>query len=141
VGESDETNNCLASEGTLEVTKPDLLESAVTDPPASVPAGSSFPVTDTVLNQGNGTGGGSTTRYYLSTDGVKDAGDRLLTGARGVGILAPGGTSSGTVTVTVPAATPAGLYHLLACADDTGTLAEGDEANNCRASAGQVIIP
>jgi hypothetical protein len=32
--------------------------------------------------------------------------------------LAPGATSSGTVTVTVSAGTASGTYFLLACADD-----------------------
>ncbi len=140
VAESDETNNCLASAGTVQVTKPDLVESAVTEPPPSAAAGGSFPVTDTALNQGTGSAGSSTTRYYLSADPLKDAGDRLLTGARSVGTLASGGSSSGTVTVTVPAGTAPGLYYLLACADDTGTVAESQEGNNCLSSAGRISV-
>ena len=140
VAESDETNNWLAAAGTVQVTKPDLVVTSVTNPPATVAAGGSFAVTDTVMNQGSGSAGSSTTRYYLSSDALKDAGDRLLTGARGVGILVPGAISSGTVNVTVPATTPSDLYYLLACADDTGTVTESEEANNCRSSSTRVAV-
>ena len=43
----------------------------------------------------------STTRYYLSIDPAKGAGDILLTGSRAVGALAPSGASKGAATVTV----------------------------------------
>jgi len=139
--ESDETNNCRASTGTIQVTKPDLIVLTITNPPASVSAGSSFSVTDTTKNQGTGSANSSTTRYYLSLDGLKDASDRLLTGSRGVGILAAGATSSGTLNVTVPSGTPTGLYTLLGCADDLSSINESNEANNCLASSTQVQIP
>jgi subtilase family serine protease len=93
-----------------------------------------------VRNDGTGSAGSSTTRYYLSVDGVKDGADRLLTGLRGVGILTAGSGSSGTVTVTVPSATPLGLYYLLACADDTGSVAESQETNNCRSSSSRLTL-
>ena len=41
-------------------------------------------MTDTVKNIGAVPSGTSTTRYYLSLDGVKNAGDTLLTGSRPV---------------------------------------------------------
>jgi hypothetical protein len=41
-----------------------------------------------------------------------------MTGSRAVASLAPGVTSSGTVSVTVTAGTAAGTYFLLACSDD-----------------------
>ena len=84
--------------------------------------------------------GASTTRYYLSLNGTKDAGDTLLTGTRAVPGLAAVATSSGTVTVTIPAATPLNNYVLLACADDTNTVVETTETNNCKASATGVTV-
>jgi subtilase family serine protease len=139
--ESDETDNCRASSGSVQVTKPDLVVSAISNPPGSASAGSSFPVTDTTRNQGTGSANSSTTRYYLSLDTVKDASDRLLTGSRGVGILAAGASSSGSLSAAIPAGTPSGTYYLLACADDTSFINESDETNNCLASTAQLQIP
>jgi len=143
VTESDETNNCRASTGTVQVARPDLLETDLSAPPATIARGASFAVTDTVLNQGAVAAGASTTRFYLSADQIKDGNDRLLTGTRAVPALAAGATSSGTVSVTVPSNMVLGTYYLIACADNTTTVTESDETNNCRASdtTVQVTMP
>jgi subtilase family serine protease len=140
VAESDETNNCGASSGTVRALAADLVETAVTDPPVLGGPGSLFAVTETAQNLGAVTAPATLTRFYLSTDAVRGTGDRLLTGSRPVPTLGPGATSTGMVDVTVPANTPPGVYYLLACADDTGIIAENDETNNCVASAGQVTL-
>jgi subtilase family serine protease len=140
VGEANETNNCSASAATVVVGRPDLVETAVTNPPAAIRAGMSFTVTDTVRNQGVLTASGSTTRYYFSTDAEKSADDKLLTGTRGVPALAAGAVSTQTAPVTTPTTMPPGIYFLLACADDTKVVTEGDEGNNCRASAATVTV-
>src|SRR5437016_343459 len=132
------TQNSLIVYGLLPLPGlPDLTETSVTNPPATVLEGSSFSVTDSVQNIGNVTGAASTTRYYLSTTTSK-SGARLLTGSRAVPSLASSDTSSGTVTVTVSAGTAGGTYFLLACADDTLVVPETNESNNCKASATQV---
>jgi hypothetical protein len=135
-----ETNNCISSIKTANLTAPDLVETSVTDPPSSESAGDSFPVTDTVKNQGNRNAAASITQYYLSSTGVKDTGAVLLTGSRSIPALAPGGISGGTVTAGIPSNTPDGIYYLLACADDTNKVAESNETNNCIASSTQVTI-
>jgi hypothetical protein len=140
VKESNEANNCRASSTRVVVKTVDLVETAVSNPPATVSVGGSFAVTDTAKNQGTGNAGASTTRYYLSLDTIKGAGDKRLTGSRAVPALAAGALSTGTVSVTVPATTVAGTYRLLACADDTRVVAESNEANNCRASSTTVQI-
>jgi len=76
----------------------------------------------------------------VSLDAVLQAGDKLLTGTRPVGTLAAGTPSSGGVNVTIPTSTVAGSYFLLACADDTKAVIETNETNNCKASAGKVIV-
>ena len=119
---------------------PDLTETAVSNPPATVSAGGGFSVTDTVQVSGTVGAGASTTQYYLSLDTTKSGGDVLLSGSRSVPALGVGGSSSGTVSVTVPGTTAAGTYFLLACADDTGAVAESNEGNNCRASATTVQV-
>jgi subtilase family serine protease len=141
VTETSEINNCRASVTTVQITAalPDLTVTAVSNPPASVPQGGSFQVTDTVANQAVGTAGVSTARYYLSTDTLK-GGDTLLTGTRSVGTLVAQGISTGTVTITVPSGMALGTYYVLACADDLNTVAETSEANNCSASATTVQV-
>ena len=139
VPETNESNNCKASTTKTTVSGPDLTETSVTNPPATVLDGSSFSVTDSVQNIGSAAAAASTTRYYLSTTTSK-SGARLLTGSRAVPSLASSATSSGTVTVTVSAGTAGGTYFLLACADYTLVVPETNESNNCKASATQVTV-
>ena len=120
--------------------RPDLVSTAVSEPPATKVRGTSFSVTDTVENQSAFNAGASRVQYYLSLDVVKNAGDRLLTGFRAVAALAAHTASTGTMSVTIPPGTTAGSYFLLACADDAGQVIESVETNNCRASAGKVTV-
>src|SRR5207237_919470 len=107
------TQNSLIVYGLLPLPGlPDLTETSVTNPPATVLDGSSFSVTDSVQNIGNVTGAASTTRYHLSTTTSK-SGARLLTGSRAVPSLASSATSSGTVTMTVRPTTAGRTYFLL----------------------------
>jgi subtilase family serine protease len=140
VTEDNENNNCRASAGTVVVVAPDLVETSITDPPATRAVGGSFTVTDTAQNQGNAAAGASTTRYYLSLNTKKSSGDILLTGTRAVPGLAVGASSSGSVAVTIPGGTPAAQYFVLACADDAKVVTESNEKNNCRASAATVTV-
>src|SRR6185503_3329507 len=121
-------------------TRPDLVETGITEPPAAARPGTTFSVTDTVKNQGGQSAGASTTRYYLSLDGAPGGGDTRLTAVHAVTALAPGAVSKKTVIVTIPAAMPTGTFRLLACADDTKLVIESDETNNCLASAGAITI-
>jgi hypothetical protein len=118
---------------------PDLVETTVSNPPAAVTLKDKFTVTDTVENVGTGPAGASTTRYYLSTDGVQKT-TRLGGGGRSVPGLNSGSSSSGSDIVTVPVSTKPRSYFLLACADDRKVVLEDDEGNNCRASASQVEV-
>ena len=139
VPEINENNNCKASANQVTVSGPDLIETAVSDPPTTLTTGGTFSVTDTVQNIGSAAAAASTTRYYLSTTTSK-SGARQLNGSRAVPSLAPSASSSGTVTVTVSAGTASGTYFLLACADDTLVVPEINENNNCKASAKQVTV-
>jgi hypothetical protein len=102
--------------------------------------GTAFSVSDTVQNDGNAEARASTTRYYVSLDQVKSAGDTLLVGTRSVPTLAVGAVNSGTAKVTIPDTAPLGAYYVLACADDRAVVAETNEANNCVASASVVTV-
>ena len=117
-----------------------MLASTVSAPSASRARGTTFAMTDTVRNAGAVASGPSATRYYLSLDAVKSAGDILLTGNRAVPGLAAGGSHSGGVTVTVTTATPLNTYFVLACPDGASAVPETDETNNCTASSTAVTI-
>ena len=139
VTETNEANNCLASATTVQVTRPDLIETGLNNPPAAATRGSAFSVSETVVNQGVVTASASTTRYYVSVDGV--AKTKRLNGTRAVGSLGPGASSTGAGTqVTVPNNTALGTYYLLACADDTTNVTETVETNNCLSSATTVVV-
>ena len=111
--------------------KADLREVNVSFSEPAVKPGASFVVRAFAFNGGLGTSKPSTTRFYLSTDGIKSADDILLGGSRAVPSLPPGTANGGNTTVTVPASTPTGSYHVLSCADDAKAVVEVDEANNC----------
>ena len=141
VVETNESNNCVASPtAVVTVARPDLVESTVSNPPASRARGTTFQVTDTVQNLGALPSGSTNTRYYLSLDAVKGSGDTAVTGSRSVPAVAAGGSHSGTVTVTIPSATPLNTYFLLACADNGNTVVETDETNNCKASSTMLTV-
>jgi subtilase family serine protease len=141
VVETNEANNCIASPtAIITVTRPDMVEETISAPPATKARGTTFPITDTAQNLGAAASGPSVTRYYLSLDGVKSTGDPLLIGGRAVPALAAGGSHSGTVTVGIPATTPANTYFLLACADDLNAVVETNEGNNCKPSSTSMTV-
>ena len=128
--------------------KPNLAVTAVSEAPASLAEGTTFTATDVVRASG-AAAGGSTVRYYLTTDAKRSLRERgesranprsspsdiLLEGAREVGALRAGASSVGRkVKLEVPVGTPAGNYQLLACADDRGAVAESREEDNCKAA-------
>ncbi len=117
----------------------DLVETAVSNPPATGAISGTFSVTDTAQNIGTAASGASVTKYFLSPDQLKNSGDTALTGSRSVAALAAGATSSGTVTVTIPAMA-AGNYFVLACADGNASVSETDEGNNCKSSTTTIAI-
>jgi subtilase family serine protease len=139
VSESNETNNCRTSVKQVAVTGPDLTETAVPNPPATVNVGAVITVSDTAKNIGNGDAPGSVTRYYLSNDGLKSASDLPL-GSRVVGPLQVNKSSSGSASVTIPGTAGGATWFLLACADDDGTVVESSETNNCRAANKSVHV-
>jgi subtilase family serine protease len=138
--ESNETNNCRASNVGTTVTGPDLRVTAVGNPPSTGDIGMAIGTTDTTLNQGQ-TGSASTTvGYYLSLDTTRGADDVFL-GTRQLTQLLANASEGGGASLTIPSGTPAGSYRILACADyPTSLVKETNETNNCLASAGQMLI-
>ena len=140
VPESNETNNCTAAFSKVQFLA-DLVESAVSSQTLVAWAGSTLVVSDIVTDQGGAAAGPSVTQYYLSPLTNKAAnGARLLGGSRSVPALAPGASSMGSASVTVPQDMATGTFYLLACADDTNLVPESNETNNCSAASARIQV-
>ena len=132
--ETSESNNTYL--GGLVTIGPDLSITSF-GAPSATEAGAAILVTDAVINLGGGGTAASMTRFYLSTNSSLDAGDILLPGGRTVPALAPGGSSTGSVIVTIPSTTQTGSYYLIAKTDGDNTQPETSEANN---TASRVLL-
>ncbi len=127
----------VADASTAPKPRPDLVISSVTTA-RTVTAGDAVRIRVTTRNAGRTKAGRTTTRFALSPDRTPSASDRTL-GSRPVGPLAGGARSTGTRRVSVPAATAAGTYYVVACADDTRAVRETHERNNCRATTAVTV--
>jgi subtilase family serine protease/subtilisin family serine protease len=137
VAETSETNNTTAR--TVQVGC-DLVVSAMTVPYSGV-AGGAIVVSDTTKNQGSGASGASITRFYLSTNLALDATDVLLPESRAVPALPGGASSTGSTSLTIPAALAGGTYFVIAKADGEGVVVESSENNNTLVRAIQLTRP
>jgi subtilisin family serine protease/subtilase family serine protease len=127
LAESVENNNIRAY---LVRVGSDLQVTSVTAP-SSAAAGTTITVSDTTWNQGADTAPASGTAFYLSTNGTLDAADVLL-GTRAVPSLAVNVSQSGSLSLLIPASTPAGSYIIIAKSDGNDSIAEVLENNNTR---------
>ena len=137
IDESNTTNNCSASV-TVDVeepTYPDLEVGTPTVDDASPVTGTTFTLSATVSNTGDGRSAATTLRYYQSTDATIRMSDTQV-GTDVVARLAASGSSSQSVEVTAPAT--AGTYYYGACVD--AVTDESDATNNCSTSA-EVTVP
>ena len=130
-GESGDSNEASA---TAHIP-PDVIVSSFVVPGASG-SGATITVSVTTKNQGAGTAGPSTTRFYWSDNSVYDASDALLA-AQNVPQLLAGALSSTSVSVVIPS-TSVGGHYLIATADADNVLDESNETNNSVARAIQI---
>ncbi len=137
VAESLETNNVKAS-AAVKIGA-DLTVTAVTSPAAAGP-GDTIVVAETTSNPGGADAPMSTTAFYLSINSAFDAADALL-GSRLVPFLDAGASDAGTVALTIPPATTAGTYYIVAKADAENIVAETSETNNTKAGGALKIGP
>ena len=105
VPEGNESNNTRAA---IIRIGADLTVAAVTAP-ATGAAGSPIAISDTITNTGGGAAAASVTRFYLSANGVLDAGDTAL-GARAVPALSGGASNAASSLMTIPATMTGGAY-------------------------------
>ncbi len=138
VSEPNEADNVTARAITIAI--PDLIVSSLSAPGTAAP-GDSISVAETTRNQSAiGASIVTTTRFFLSTDSVLDAGDALL-GYRSVLALAGGASSAGSTQLIIPSTIAVGPYFILARADADDEQIELNEANNVSARALTVSTP
>jgi hypothetical protein len=118
--------------------RPDLVVHAIAVPGGAAP-GAEISVSETTANRGRKVAKRSVTRFYLSKDAKRGAGDIRLKGTRAVAKLKPRKSSKGTTALNLPPVV-VGSLHLLACADDLRKVRESKEANNCRATAAPLSL-
>jgi subtilase family serine protease len=133
VFESDEANNCRSS-STLSVGAPDMVVRNITAPSSAI-SGASVTLVDTTANQGIADARASVTRFYLVNGSTRVA----VLGTRSVGALATGANSGPASTSLALPTNIVGTYTIQACADDTLTVSESDENNNCASSTSLVV--
>jgi hypothetical protein len=121
------------------VSKPDLAVTAVSGPATAAP-GANISVRSTVKNKGLVTSGAFNLCFYLSEGPQVDFGHaRLLRVIKGL-TLAAGAVISLNNTMIVPADLQSGVYYLVLSADQTHSVAESNEINNCRAALNSVTV-
>jgi PKD repeat protein len=113
-------------------SRPDLTVRALTEPPTFAAPGSTFTAEDVTVNEGRRRASRSWTGYRLAHGG--------RVGGRPVPALHRWERSRGSAVVTVPPAIADGAYRLVACADALHAVRERDERDNCRSSAGVVVV-
>ena len=130
-GESDTTNNCSGSaqvtvpERPVQTT-PDLTVGSPTVDDSSQVVGTTFTLSATVRNDGDGDSTATTLRYYRSTDATISTAD-TEEGNQTVASLVASVSYVGSVDLTAPS-TP-GTYYYGACVD--AVTDESNITNNC----------
>ena len=125
--EANVDNNCAGGvEVRVRTARPELIVQTPTVDDATLVTGESFTLRTTVRNRGEGRSGGTTLRYYRSTDSTVSSGDDEV-GTELVGRLDAGGESQESVSLTAPLT--AGAYYYGACVDAVDN--ESDVTNNC----------
>jgi hypothetical protein len=130
ITETNESNNTRCATVTLA---PDLIVSVLAAP-ATAGGGTIINVTDSTKNNGPCPAPVSSTYYYFSTNTTLDAGDMLL-GSRLIPELSVGESSTGGVSLTLPADLTAGKYYIIAKADGANAVFETSETNNTRSKS------
>lgn len=119
----------------------DLVVSAVTPNAASVDAGKTLMVANTVRNQGQSASSAFMVVFRLSPNAIYgDADDVLLPAKRTVAMLAAGAPSVATTGLMIPKTVAAGQYHVCAMADPGNAVSELDEGNNSLCSDALITV-
>jgi subtilase family serine protease len=144
--ENNEGDNCLTSPSPITVSPvPDLVMTAIDNPPAAVVAGQNFPAATnySVTNAGGVAALPSTAKFSLVSTvvgAIPIALKAALPEDLALPGLNPGQVFNHAVSLKVRADMPPGSYKLLGCADSGKVITETDEDDNCKPSATTVQV-
>ena len=124
---------CLCPAVAAATPRPDLTIPSVNAASTVVAPGARLGLSVTTRNAGAAAAGASRVGYVLSADRKSGPRDIAL-GSESVKRLRAHQSAKGSMTVAVPAITPAGDYFVVACADVGKHVRESNERNNCRAT-------
>ena len=132
----------LAAAPLAEAATPraDLTAGAPAGLPTAAEPGAALTLRFAVKNAGRARAKRSFARLFLSKDAKKSKDDLPLGARSKVGALRPRKTEKEKVRGVVPAFAGAGLYRVIACADEGKKVRERSERNNCRASRGTLRV-
>ena len=120
---------------------PDLLMTNVTPNSASVNAGASLSVTDTVENQNPESSDAFAINYRLSANSTFGDSDDVVIGTnRSLSGLGGGASNTATTSLIIPATATPGTYYLCAKADLANKVSESNEDNNTLCSTGTITV-
>jgi hypothetical protein len=121
-----ETINCLEPAN----PKPDLFAWQGYAYPTTIPVGSDFITSNTVLNMGTAVSPGFNVKYYLSADLNFSPSNDIFLSQLTFQPIAPGGSGNQSPQLTMPFNVPSGNYFLLMVADPDNFITEENESNN-----------
>ena len=140
-GENNTANNCSAVVAVYVTGTPDLVVDTPMVSNGSPIAGSSFALSATVRNRGNGSSPAATLHYYRSTDSTISSSDQQVGSVQvsGVSASANGVVSASVVSASLTSPAEPGAYYYGACVD----LVEGESngTNNCSAAVTVTVVP
>lgn len=141
IGETDETNNTLASAAiSLTIIPPVDLRAVSLTTPTSLQGGVQASLTATVSNQGTMPSGAFQVSFYLSTDGTIATNDRLLKTVA-IDSLGANGQIRWSELIDIPEDVPGGSYFLGILIDPANEIAESVESNNALSTASTRLTP
>lgn len=142
IPEANISNNSTCAAGTLAVDGPDLVVGAIEPGASTASAGGTLAATYTVRNDGPAGSIPSMLAFRLSPNGVAGDGDDLAIATTAtIWNLAGHASADGTTTLTLPATTPPGVYHLCAIANaGYYPVPETDMSNNGLCSTGTITL-
>jgi len=139
IAESNESNNMTSTSSTVQVSVADLAETAVSSPAigTTLLPGATISVTDTVQNIGSAAAGAFSIYYFLVPS--TGTGQQNFLGSRNVTSLAPGASSTATVSLKVPTTAYGGNFYIQAWANYTNTILESNLANDSYTNTSGII--
>jgi hypothetical protein len=131
---------CVSAASASAARQPDLVVQALSAKQGTAFVGSRLALRARVANPGSGRAPASKVRFYLSHDASWSSADVLLGQASAKG-LRPRAKLTASGRVRLPEAAPRiEPLVVLGCADGPLQVAERNEANNCKAARGKLVV-